>query len=197
MPKSPQKTPQTVPEMIEAQTIAKREKSRIYKVESAEFQKTELAALINKTAAELVDAVKNEKICISNTEAIQRQTVLYLKSCEESGTFPSMNGLARALGYSRRALYWEIDHRSTPATADWLEVCRDAFSDVLTESALKNNCNSIVSIFINKAVYGLRESVELIATPNTSAFEDSTPQSLIEAAKMLPDASRNKQQGSG
>lgn len=48
-------------------------------------------------------------------------------------------------------------------TAAWLELFRDSCSDILAEAGLRNNCNGVVSIFLQKALYNLRESVEIVA----------------------------------
>ena len=80
---------------------------------------------------------------------------------------PSMAGLARSMGLARRSLYYCIDHEQPKETAAWLELCRDSFSDMLAESALRNNTNPIVTIFLQKAVYGLRESLEIVAKQET------------------------------
>ena len=50
-----------------------------------------------------------------------------------------------------------------PRTAEWLELCQDSFSDVLAEASLRNDCNGVVSIFLQKALYNLRETAEIVA----------------------------------
>ena len=95
-----------------------------------------------------------------------------MRACEESGTFPSALGLSRSLGYSDRALRdWRNKHPDSP-TGIWLEMVNDMFSDILNQSALNNNANTIMSIFLNKALYGLRDSNELIITPNSKIDDE-------------------------
>ena len=48
----------------------------------------------------------------------------------------------------------------------------DMFSDILNQSALNNNANTIMPIFLNKALYGLRDSSELIITPNSKIDDE-------------------------
>ena len=151
---------QTFGEMVESGE-QQRKTSKLYKAESAAFVNEQLSALLQKTTAELAEAATAEPVSLQDTNEVKRRTMLYLRACETSCCFPSVVGLARSMGLSRQALYDAIWRKSPPATAQWLELCRDTFSDVLAESALRNNCNSIVSIFLQKAVYGLRESVEL------------------------------------
>lgn len=172
-------TAQTYSEMVEAGQ-QQRKSSRLYKAASAQFVDEQLSALINKTAAELAEIATAEPISLADTGKVKERTMLYLKACEESACFPSVVGLARSMGLSRQTLYDCIWRRSPAATAAWLEMCRDAFSDILGESALRNNCNSIVSIFLQKAVYGLRESVEIVAKTETP-LGDQVDQASLEA----------------
>lgn len=153
---------QTFNEMVEAGT-ERRKNSSLYKIQSAAFVDEQLAALVAKTAGELVEAATTEPVSLTDTETVKARTVLYLKACETSSSFPSVAGLARSMGLSRQALYDCIQRNSPSDTAAWLELCRDAFSDLLSEAALRNNCNNITAIFLQKALYGLRETVEVVA----------------------------------
>lgn len=153
---------QTFTEMVEAGT-ERRKNSSLYKAQAAAFVDEQLATLISKTTAELVEAATAEAVSLKDLETVKARTVLYLKACEESSSFPSVAGLARSMGLSRQALYDCIQRNSPVETAAWLEIVRDAFSDLLSEAALRNNCNNITAIFLQKAQFGLRESVEIVA----------------------------------
>jgi DNA-binding phage protein len=180
------KEAQTYPEMVESERERK-STSKLYKAQSAQFTGEQLSKLIHKTTAELVDAVDAEPVSLKDTMEVKRRSVVYLRACEAASSFPSMMGLARSLGVSRQALYDTIWRKSPPETAAWLTMCRDAFSDVLAESSLKNNCNSVVSIFLQKALYEMRESVEIVAKaemplgtePDRKALEDKIINSIV------------------
>lgn len=146
----------------------------IYKQQAGEYKKSELSALISCETEKLVEASAKEKISLEDTEEVKRRTIVYLRACQETSTFPSALGLARSLGYSDRALrYWRSKQPNTP-TAQWLEMFNDLCADILNQSALDNNANSIVAIFLNKAVYGFRETSELVVTPNNVIDETTT-----------------------
>ena len=156
------KPAQTFNEMVEAGT-ERRKNSSLYKIQSAAFVDEQLAALVAKTAGELVEVATAEPVSLMDTEAVKARTVLYLKACETSSSFPSVAGLARSMGLSRQSLYDCITRNSPVDTAAWLELFRDSCSDILAEAGLRNNCNGVVSIFLQKALYNLRESVEIVA----------------------------------
>ena len=120
--------------------------------------------LISMSLEELADVATKERVSLDNVEAVKRRTVCYMRACEESGTFPSSLGLARSLGYSDRALrHWRGKRPNSP-TAQWLEIFNDMCADILNQSALKNNANNIMAIFLSKALYDFRDSNELIIT---------------------------------
>lgn len=170
---------QTFTEMVEAGT-ERRKNSNLYKAQSAEFVDGELSALIAKTAEELTTAATAEPVSLSDTQEVKRRTVLYLRACEESSSFPSIAGLARSMGLSRQSLYDCTWRNSPPETARWLELCRDSFSDILAEAGLRNNCNGVVSIFLQKALYGLRETVELVAKRDDGALGPLADKATLE-----------------
>ena len=177
---------QTFTEMVE-DGQQQRKTSKLYKAESAAFVDEQLSALIGKTTAELAEISTTEPISLSDTDTVKARTLLYMRACQESSSFPSISGLARSMGLSRQSLYDTIWRRSPLATAQWLEVCRDTFSDILAESALRNNCNSIVSIFLQKATYGLRETVEVIAKTEEPLGDTVTAEVLAARYSDIPE----------
>lgn len=183
----PKNQPQTTEEMTNELT-AKRKTSKLYKVQADAYKAGELSQLINQTAAALKESEHKGRISLSDFDAVKKQTFEYLQACEMTGTFPSMSGLARSLGYSRRAIYDLIDSRTTSTTADWLERCRDLFSDILAQASLQNNANSIVSIFLQKALYGMRETVELTLTPPNPLGENADAGQVKKLIDALPAA---------
>lgn len=145
----------------------------LYKQQSGEYKKGELSALISCETQKLVETATKERISLSNVEKVKKRTIVYLRACEETSTFPSALGLARSLGYSDRALrYWRSKHPETEL-AQWFEMFGELCVDILNQSALENNANSIVAIFLNKAMYGFRETNELVITPNARVEEEA------------------------
>lgn len=152
----------------------------IYKRESGEYQEDKLRELVSCHIADVVEYATKERVALEDLEEVQKRTVIYLRACEKSGTFPSSLGLARSLGYSDRALrHWRSKQPNTK-TAQWLEMFNDTCADILTQSALKNNANNIMAIFLNKALYDFRETSELVLTPNNNGATDDSDYSVDE-----------------
>ena len=169
---------QTMGEMVEDMNEAKAKSlapsargQTIYKKESGEYQEEKLKDLVSMNLRELAEFATKEKVRLDNLEEVQRRTIYYMRACEETGTFPSALGLARSLGYSDRALrYWRSRHPESEI-AQWLEMFNDMCADILSQSALKNNANNIMAIFLNKALYEMRETSELVITPHVQEEE--------------------------
>lgn len=165
------KNAQSVNEML---SVMEKEKSRdlsvhrgqsLYKKDVGAQHDEKLRELVALNIEELAQYATTEQVSLSDTSEVKKRSIIYLRACEESGTFPSSLGLARSLGYSDRALrYWRRKHPESK-TAQWLEVFNDTCSDILGQAALKNHANVIMSIFLNKALYELRETSEVILSP--------------------------------
>lgn len=168
---------QSFPEMVEA-AGEKRKQSKLYRAESAEFVDGRIKALISKTAAELAEVATTEPVSLKDTEKVKERTMLYLMACQNAACVPTIVGLATSMGLSRQAIYDCIWSQSPLYTAKWLELCKDAFSNLLTEAALRGETEKITSIFVQKAVYGLKESIEIIAKNNSPLGPPVDPEEL-------------------
>ena len=152
----------------------------LYKQQSGEYQEEKLKDLISLSLDELAEVATKEQISLNDTAEVKKRTVIYLRACQEAGTFPSIMGLARSMGYSRRALnYWREKYPQSD-TGRWLDIVADMCADILSQSALKNNANSIVSIFLSKALYEMRETSELIVKPGS----DMNPENEYSAEEI-------------
>lgn len=180
MPSTGRKLAQNFEEMSDSMEEAKErglsltKGNSIYKQQAGEYKKCELSSLISCETQKLVEVATREKVSLADTEDIKRRTIVYLRACEKTSTFPTSLGLARSLGYSDRALRHWRSKQPQSETAQWLEMFNDLCADVLNQSALDNNANSIVAIFLNKAMYGFRETNELIISPNAQVVDEDT-----------------------
>jgi hypothetical protein len=168
---------QSLSEMLDSMSEAKeqalspRRGQSIYKKESGEYQEEKLKDLIALNLNELGELATKERVALEDVNEVKKRSVIYLRACQETSTFPSSLGLARSLGYSDRALrHWRSKQPNTE-TAQWLEIFNDMCADILSQSALKNNANNIMAIFLNKALYEMRETSELVVTPNARELD--------------------------
>lgn len=160
----------TYSEMVTMETEKKG--SRIYKEEAGEYVDTQISDRVARIGGEFLKSATAEPVSLRDLPDIQKRTMAYLSACQEASSIPSLQGLARALGLSRQAVYDCLQRESPAEAARWLGMFRDCCSDILQESSLRNDCNSIVAIFIQKSQYQWRESLEIVTTPALPMGED-------------------------
>lgn len=160
----------------------KRTTSKIYKGEAMELTNNAISQIVSRGLAEIENADKHQ-IDLTNTDMVKETSKLYIQACADTATLPSMAGLARAMGVTRNALYYWIRRKDTD-TGKWLTMCQDLFSDLLSDGALKNNVNPIVSIFLQKAQFGLRDNATELGIPQDDDYQE-TPSGYKEKYRKL------------
>ena len=144
----------------------------IYKAKSDDYKELKLSMLINNTIKDMAIFADNVKIPLSDYKGVKVKTMEYMQECAALSVYPTFEGLSHALGYTERDLRKAEQTAENLESIKWLDFCKEKFSAILTENALKSNANSAYSMFYQKAAYGLKESSEIIITPNASALGD-------------------------
>ncbi|MDL2219388.1 hypothetical protein LJC04_03500 [Ruminococcaceae bacterium OttesenSCG-928-O06] len=151
------------PEMEKAMT-EKKTTSKLYKVESDIHRGEELAKKIQHKMVMLREFPPSSQNTIFNDiDVVKYRTEIYLSACAESGCIPSVMGLA-TLGYgvSRQALDKYLREHQGSEVTRYIEVVKDVFiTDILSDMALQNQTNGVVSIFLLKNQSGMRDNLEL------------------------------------
>ena len=150
-------------------------KRRIYKTESEEFKKQELATDIGRAIATISDKDR-QRVDFSDIEDVRQRIVDYFKACAIAGVYPSVQGLAvHGFGISRQALnQWRNKSRSGKykfsrsgdteqrREAERLIDCAcDMMADILTNQSLHNNANPVQSLFQLKNNHAFSDKVEI------------------------------------
>ena len=163
-------------EMIESrdrQLAPQHRGQTVYKAAAGEYNASRLQDLIHCSIEELAQTVEKAPVSLEDTEDVIQRAFAYLRCCEENAVFPSNLGLARALGYSNRALCaWRQKKSDTP-TGKFLQSFAETCADILHTSSLNGNANAIISIFLSKAMYDITDNTSI--TINTgNAYNDPT-----------------------
>ena len=161
MPRS--RSIKTVPEMASAmqQEVSESgKKSQVYKIQSEQFKKAELANDIGRA----VNAINEERVRVNfdSKEDVKKRIIDYFTACSAAGIFPSVQGLASyGFGISRQALnQWRNKHRGTDI-ANMIDVACDMMADILTNQSLHNNANPVQSLFQLKNNHAFVDRVEV------------------------------------
>lgn len=144
----------------------------IYKAKADDYKEYKLSTLINNTIKDMA-IFGDSEIDLENIRDVKIKTMEYMQECGSMATYPTFEGLAHHLGYTQKFIMNKINQNKLPDNViQWFNFCKEKFSAILTENALKNNSSSAYSIFYQKAAYGLKDSTEIIVTPNSDALGD-------------------------
>lgn len=137
----------------------------IYKVQAEQFKAEQLSQDIGRAVYALSQPeAEADRVDFSNVEDVRRRIVDYLKACQLSGTYPSVQGLASfGFGISRQALnqWLRRDKNKGSEAAELIERACDMFADVLTNQSLHNNANGIQALFQLKNNHAFADRVEI------------------------------------
>ena len=125
-----------------------------------------LTPIIARSADELRAAAQIDEVFpLSDLPQLKAATMRYVANCQESGTLPTMSGLARSLGRTRESLYRYSGRHPDSPTAEWLKLYSDFCGDALAEAALHGHVQPVFAIFVEKARYGWRDAVTIETAP--------------------------------
>ena len=137
-------------------------RKRFYKALSDEHRAEEVSADVRIKTQQLIDATARPKVDFSDLADVRRRTERYLRACAESGTFPSVLGLANfGLGISRRTLNHHLQTHPDSASSQFLEVAKDTIANIVSTAALGKNADSVMSIFLMKNLNGFTDTVQI------------------------------------
>lgn len=152
--------PQT-PEQIHANNEI-RSKTKVYKTKKETASTEYISSLIARGMESLAESQTMGKINLADTNRLKEQTFIYLESCMEDGVLPDFQSFCLSLGYSRSGVsgYIKRNPESDPS-CEWLIMCKDTFSALLSQAALGGDVNTIFAIFQEKAMYGWVEETKV------------------------------------
>ena len=159
--------------------IAAHESNLLYSKQTDGGEK--ISILVHSLKDEIINATRTGiRIQLSDTDMVKDTALRYLQSCERVGTLPTKTGFARACGVSSIAFdNFMRRHDDHPTTA-FLRILLEGFSDALTQASLSGSVQPIVAIFLQKALYRLREN-EIIEPPKEDVLGETTdPRKLME-----------------
>ncbi|MCR5489550.1 MAG: hypothetical protein K6F03_05745 [Saccharofermentans sp.] len=153
----------------------------LYPKERNEVVEATISKLVGMSFEQMAKLATSEHIALNDITELKKRSLIYLKACQEKSVFPSMAGLARCLGYSRRELeLWRSKHQASE-TAKWLDSFADACAETLHQAALTKSTSEITTIFLSKALYGMTETQNLILTQGASDTHEEIDLEALEA----------------
>lgn len=116
------------------------------------------------------------------TKETPRRVMHYIKECQKSGDFPTIEDLASELGLGTRTLYaWEKEY---PAFQHTMDMLRDAQKHLLISGGLTNKYNSRFASFLLKANHGMQDRQPLVHATQNNNFGVS-PELMADAIRLI------------
>lgn len=135
---------------------------KLYKSPSGAHKTAEIQKNIAEKTGFLYESSKRRPVDLNSLEDVQNRTREYLDACTETGTFPSLMGLAAyGFGMSRRTLYWHLKNHPETESSRFIDRVRDLIADVLASAALNRHADNVTSIFVLKNGLGFSDRLEV------------------------------------
>jgi len=163
-----------------AAILADKARSKLYPEISKELKTEAISSDVSRKTAALMENM--DKVDLNDLRAVKKRTEVYLQGCADSGTFPTVMGLASlGFGVSRQWLneYLRV-HPDTP-TADFIERTKDLFADILSNAALSRTATETMSIFILKNCAGFVDKMEITPRPPEGPLGAAVSQAELES----------------
>lgn len=154
---------------------------KIYRREADELKQENLCKdIVQKTEA-LIEATKRNRVNFYDLDDVKARTMTYLKACAESGTFPSVQGVASfAYGVSRRAIYAHMQQHPESEFSQYFDLVRELIADVVANAALKRDADNAMAIFILKNNHGFSDRIELEPVHQVSTESDFSSEDIAK-----------------
>lgn len=158
----PKRPPQTV-ELI-SENNAKRKQTRVYRTQKLGSRSAYLTDLVERGMEALATSDQTDRVSLYDTERLKEQTFVYLDTCAKDGILPDWQSFALALGHTRGNLDRYVkEHDENDPSCVFLTKVKELFSALLGQAALNNDVNTIFAIFSQKAQFGWREDIHIVA----------------------------------
>ena len=123
--------------------------------------------------------------CKSDNEVADR-IELYFNECAEYGIIPKWETLALALGITRAAIWkWATGQSGSPARQRMVQRAKDILSAVDAELVQTGKVNPVVYIFRAKNFYDMKDTQDVVITPNQPLGEMQSPEELADKYSTL------------
>ena len=184
----PKNLPQTFDQMVASNEASKPKKSdRRSMIEANKF---EIATLVGDLADRLETSERDKKdgikINLRDSDRVKEITLKYIRSCQFTGTLPTLTGCALACGYTGNSFAYFIKNNPEHETTKWLSELKRQFGELLNQAALAGDVAPIPAIFTLKASYNWNDQ-PVQETVDNSEAEDLSPDAIAAKYEDLPE----------
>lgn len=108
--------------------------------------------------------------------------------CAERGERPTVEKLALALGVSRRTLWsWKTEIRGSAERSELIQYAYEVLAAYDAGMAIENKLPVIPYVFRAKNYYEMKDSTDIVVTPNNPLGDKEDPDVIAAKYQELPD----------
>lgn len=123
----------------------------------------------------------------SNPEEIEERIFWYFQLCVEQNMKPTVTGLSRSLGYSRRTIeLWKNGERR-PENYEIIAKAYDMMEELWEMWMINGQINPASGIFLGKNFYGYKDVQDVVVTPKNPLGETVSAEEIEQKYAELPD----------
>lgn len=173
------------PEQIAEQVVTvKKRGSKSASIEATTTAKREEISEIIKESLQFF----NRPIVQSDEECAERLND-YFRLCAENGQIPTVEDMCLALGTVRSTVWrWENGDGCSPVRSNMIKKAKEILAGIDAKLVSKGKIPQVTYIFRAKNFFGMKDTQDLILTPNNPLGDQPDQKALEERIGALPEA---------
>jgi DNA-binding XRE family transcriptional regulator len=128
-----------------------------------------------------------DKINLDSDDEVEERISDYFNYCIAEALRPTVEGLAMALGIDRRTLWtWETGSyraKLDNTRLDIIKKAKDYIAFLMSDMVMDNKINAITWIFYAKNYFGMKDTQDLVITPNNALQPTMSMEEIAEKVK--------------
>ena len=121
-------------------------------------------------------------------QKITERLQFFFEHCAEAGERPTVEKMALALGYSRKTLWdWKSGTSGSKTLRDIITKAYDVLAAYDAGMAVEGKMNPVPYIFRAKNFYDMKDTADIVVTPNNPLGDTQDPDVIAAKYQELPD----------
>ena len=126
---------------------------------------------------------------VKSDEELCERLNFFFSECARTQQLPTVEKMANCIGYHHSTLWdWQTGRNKgfSPHTSEIIKKAKQILASMDAELAAEGKIQPVVYMFRSKNFYEMRDSQELVLTPNAQRLSDGDYQEIAEKYKQLP-----------
>ena len=200
----PRKTPPPVTEAVEQNDVAQKVAQKNTALEKAKGERMkgrggrynfpnavppENPEDVRRALSEVLNWGARNKLSPPKTnEEAEMRVDEFFGRCAERGERPTVEKLALVLGVSRKTLWsWRTEQSGSAERRALIQYAFDVLAAFDAEMAIENKMQPVPYIFRAKNYYDMKDTADIVVTPNNPLGETQDPDIIAAKYQELPD----------